>query len=68
MLMFMNCRQYLGARASPGGNLPLRDRSHWAQGTGGYQGGRCCPHQQGYCAINSGFSSRLNLCPQLQMP
>lgn len=39
MLMFMNCRQYLGARASPGGNLPLRDRrSHWARGTGGYRG------------------------------
>lgn len=39
MLMFMNCRQYLGAQASPGGNLPLRDRrSHRARGMDGYQG------------------------------
>lgn len=62
----MNCRQYLGARASPGGNLPLRESLGTRSGR--LPGGKRCPHQQGYRAITSGFSSRLNLCPHLQMP
>lgn len=59
----MNCRQYLGARASPGGNLPLRDRrSHWARGTGGY-GGQTLPTPARIPCYHFRFLQQVELVP-----